>query len=157
MSNLTQKLISRDIKARQENRRGTVLTEPRLLNYDTASIDRTVYVVDVDIGASRPVRDVLVKSSSGQGGRAYAQVGKAVEIQRNEGGRWVVIGSADRIRNVGEIQYLDESTDSFSAGVPYGYTSRIRPYGFYADNLAYGTQGYGNAAIVDGDGNEVIL
>ena len=81
MSN-TQKLIERDIRARQENRRGVVLTEPKTLNYDTAAIDRTVFVVDVDIGATRPVRDVVVKSSSGLGGRAYAQVGKAIEIQR---------------------------------------------------------------------------
>lgn len=157
MKNSTQKLIDRDIRARQENRRGTVLTEPKLLNYDTASIDRTVFVVDVDIGASRPVRDVVVKSTSGLGGRAYAQVGKAVVIQRNEGGRWIAVGPADRIRNVGEVQELDEATGTFSAGTPVGYTSRRRPYDWYSDNLAYGVKGYGNYALVDGDGNEVDL
>lgn len=147
---ITQQLISRDIRARQETRRGTVLTEPRLLNYDTAAIDRTVFVVDVDIGASRPVRDVVVKSSSGQGGRAYAQVGKAIEIQRNQGGRWLAIGAADRVRSVGKLQEFDEVTGSFSAAVPDGYTSRRRPYDFYSTNLSYGIKGYGSSEIVDG-------
>jgi hypothetical protein len=157
MTNDTQRLIERDISARQETRRGTVLTKPRLLNYDTASINRTVFVVDVDIGATRPVRDVVVKSSSGKGGRAYAEVGKAVDIQRNQGGRWVVIGASDRIRATGEVQELNEATDTFSAGVPIGFTSRIRPYDFYSANLSYGIKGYGSSEIVDGNGVEINI
>lgn len=158
MSSNTQKLIDRDIRAKQELRRATVLTEPRAFNFDPAFLDRTVFVVDVDLpGSPRPIRDVVVKSSTGSGGRAYAQVGKAVEIQRNAGGRWIVIGAADRITTVGKAQELDEATDSFGASAPTGFTSLRKPYGFYAANGVYGQAGYGNTLIVDGDGNEVNL
>lgn len=157
MSNPTQQLIDRDIRTRTEVRRGTVLSEPKLLNYDTAAIDRTVYVVDVDIGATRPLRDVIVKSASGQGGRAYAQVGKAVEVSRSEGGRWFTIGAADRIRNAGEVQEFDEETETFTAGTPDGYTARRRPYDYYANNGTYGQAGYGDTFLVDSEGNEVTL
>jgi len=156
-SDITTQLIDRNIRARQETRRGTVLSEPKLLNYDTAAIDRTVYVVDVDIGASRPLRDVVVKSSSGQGGRAYAQVGKAVEVSRSEGGRWFTTGASDRIRNAGRAQELDEATDSFAAAAPQGFTAVRRPYNYYAVNGTYGQAGYGDTILVDADGTEVTL
>jgi len=105
----TQQLISRDIRARQELRRGTVLSNPRRVNFDPSQITSNLYVVDVDIGGRRPIRNVPVKSSSGNGGRAYAQRGKAVEIQRNAGGRWIVIGPADRVSSVGNTVLFDEA------------------------------------------------
>ncbi len=157
MTTPTQRLIDRDIRSRQEVRRGTVLSDPSPLNYDTAAIDRTVFVVDVDIGATRPIRNVIVKSSSGLGGRAYAQVGKAIEIQRNQGGRWFAIGAGDRIRNTALIEELDESTDVFGSPISDGFTFARRTYTYYRDNNVYGTKGYGNAVVVDSAGNEVNL
>jgi len=153
--NEVQKLIDRDIRARQEIRRGTVLTEPKILNMDASLLERTVFVVDVDIGASRPLRDVVVKSSNGEGGRAYAQQGKAVEIARNAGGRWIVIGSADRITAVAVVALLDESADTVTAGAPKGFTTGRRAFDYYSTNLAWGVKGFGNQVILDADGNEV--
>lgn len=150
-----QKLIDRDIRAKQEVRRGTVLTEPKILNMDASLLDRTVFVVDVDIGATRPIRDVLVKSSTGEGNRAYAQQGKAVEIARNAGGRWIVIGSADRITATSSVQLLDESDDTVSAGPPAGFSYGRRAFDYYSSNLAWGVKGFGNQVILDADGNEV--
>lgn len=157
MKTSTQQLVDRDIRSRQEFRRGTVLTDAKRVNYDTSGISSTVFVVDVDIGTNRPVRDVIVKSSSGIGGRAYAAVGKPVDIQRNQGGRWFCVGASDRVRSVGLAVEFDEATETFGAAVNDGFTSRRRPYSYYEDNLAYGTAGYGSAEIVDGDGNEVTL
>lgn len=154
----TQKLIDRDIRAKQEFRRGTVLTDAKRVNYDPANVTSTVYVVDVDIGAKRPIRDVIVKSVSGNGGRAYAQVGKPVDIERNQGGRWFCIGPSDRTRAIGQIQEFDESTETFSTGVPNGFTSIIRPYDYWQQpGNVYGSAGWGSYVIVDADGNEVIL
>lgn len=153
----TQQLIDRDIRSRQETRRGTVLTDAKRVNFDPANVDRTVYVVDVDIGTSRPIRDVIVKSSSGIGGRAYAQVNKPVDIQRNQGGRWFCIGASDRTRAIGEIQEFDEATETFGAGVPDGFTSTIRPYNYWVDAAnVYGSRGWGANIVVDSDGNEVV-
>jgi len=156
VSNVTQKLINRDIKARQETRRGTVLTDPRLLNYDTASINRSVFVVDVDIGATRPLRNVLVKSPVGAGGRGFAARGKAVEVQRNAGGRWIVVGASDRINSTSAVQLLDESNDTVSTGPPRGHTSIRRPFNYYSVHLSWGQRGFGDSIILDAEGNEVI-
>ena len=157
MSTATQQLIERDIRARQEFRRGTVLTDAKRVNYDLSGVTSTVYVVDVDIGAARPIRDVIVKSSSGIGGRAYAQVGKPVDIQRNQGGRWFCVGASDRVRNVGEVQEFDEATETFSVGVSDGFTSLIRPYDYWQDSAnQYGSRGWGASIVVDADGNEVV-
>ena len=151
-----QKLIDRDIRSRQGIRRGTVLTEPKILNMDASLLDRTVFVVDVDIGATRPLRDVLVKSSTGEGNRAYAGQGKAVEVARNAGGRWIVIGAADRITAVSVVQLLDESDDTTTAGPPAGFSFGTRAFDYYSSNLAWGIKGFGNQIILDADGNEVF-
>jgi len=157
MTTNAQKLANRDIRSRQEVRRGTVLTDLHTVAYDPSTLSATVFVVDVDIGATRPIRDVIVKSSSGTGGRAYASAGRAVEIQRNQGGRWFVIGAGDRIRNVGEVQDFDEATESFDAAVSAGFTSARRTYDFYGTNGTYGQAGYGHAVIVDTNGDEVTI
>ncbi len=159
MSNITQQLIERDIRARQEIRRGTVLTEIRLLDYNPGgnTLERNpVWVVDVDIGASRPVRNVIVKSPTGRGGREFASFGKAVEIQRNAGGRWIVIGTSDRIRNTTTIQTLNETTNLSTDGAAEGFTFVRRPYDFYLLNGTYGSAGYGDTFTADADGNEVF-
>lgn len=150
-----QKLIDRDIRAKQEIRRGTVLTEPKILNMDASLLDRTVFVVDVDIGATRPLFDVLVKSATGEGNRAYARQGMAVEIARNAGGRWIVTGSADRITSTSCVQLLDESNDSVGAAPNEGFTWGTRAFDYYSSNLAWGVKGFGNQVILDVDGNEV--
>lgn len=155
MSNVTQRLIDRDIRARQEIRRGTVLTEPRILNYDASAIDKSVFVVDVDIKATRPLRNVLVKSPTGSGDRSFAQQGKAVEIQRNAGGRWIVIGSADRITSTSAVQLLDESDNSVTVAADEGYSFGRRAFDYWATNLAWGSRGFGQQVILDAQGNEV--
>lgn len=157
MITATQKLIERDIRAKQEFRRGTVLTDAKRVNFDTSGVTSTVYVVDVDIGAKRPIRDVIVKSVSGNGGRAYAQVGKPVDIERNQGGRWFCIGASDRTRSVGKIQEFDETTETFSASIDDGFTFAIRPYDYWQQpGNVYGSPGWGANITVDADGNEVV-
>lgn len=153
----TQRLISRDIRARQELRRGTVLTDVRVVDFDTSGLTSTVFVVDVDIGANRVIQNVVVKSSTGQGAREFAQQGKAVEIQRNAGGRWIVIGPSDRIRGTGQVQLLDESTDTATASTDEGFGFGRRVFTYYADNGAWGVAGFGNSVALDASGNEVIL
>ena len=154
-STITQKLIERDIRARQESRRGVVLSDVRPLDFDTAGITSTVFVVDVDIGASRPLRDVIVKSATGRGSREFAQQGRAVEIQRNAGGRWMVIGASDRIKSTSAVVLLDESTDLTTAAPDEGFTYARRFFDYYSTNGAWGVAGFGNAVVHDAQGNEV--
>lgn len=157
MTSSIQRLISRDIRARQELRRGTVLTDPRRLNFDPSAITSNVYVVDVDIGAGRPIKNVPVKSISGLGGRSYALPGKAVEIQRNAGGRWIVIGPADRVTGVGTAQLLSEAAGSTTAGAGVGFRSVPRFFDYWEDPAhVWGSAGFGDTIILDGDGNEVL-
>jgi len=159
MSNVTQQLIDRDIRARQEVRRATVLTEVRLVEYNPGgnTLERNpVWVVDVDIGGTRPVRNVIVKSPTGRGGREFASFGKAIEIQRNAGGRWIVIGSSDRIRNTTSVQTLSETTNLSAAASNEGFTFVRRPYDFYLLNGSYGSAGYGDTFTADAAGNEVF-
>lgn len=157
MSNPTQQLVQRDARARQEVRRGTVLTDPRRFNYDPSTLSSNLYVVDVDIGGRRPLRNVPVKSSSGLGGRAYALPGKAVEVQRNAGGRWIVIGPADRVATVGAVTLYDEAAGTTSVGVPYGFRSIPRFFDYWESvEHVWGSPGFGDMILVDGNGNEVI-
>lgn len=158
MSSATQKLLQRDIRAGQEVRRGTVLTNPKRLNYDPAQVNSNLYVVDVNIGGSRPMRNVPVKSISGLGGRSFALPGKAVEVQRNAGGRWIVIGPADRVQATGTTQLFNEASQStvLSNGVGFRQVPRFFNYWQIAGN-AWGSRGFGDTIILDGDGNEVIL
>lgn len=163
MTTPTQRLISRDARARQETRRGTVLSDPGLVDFDPAGQASAVWVVRVDIGAGKPIDDVIVKSQTGNGGRAYAKNGAAVIIQKGSGGRWYCIGPSDRKRSTGSLNFLDESDDSTSAGVGTGLTSARKKYDFYQGDLPatpgsgrYGSKGYGNTQIFDANGDEVI-
>jgi len=155
-STVTQRLIARDLKSVRELRRGTVMTDIRALDFDQGGLTSTVFVVDVNIGAGNILRDVIVKSATGRGAREFAQPGKAVEVQRNAGGRWICIGASDRIKLTACVQELDESDDSASAVADEGFTYGRRVFTYYADNNAWGAAGFGNAVVLDAQGNEVL-
>ncbi len=158
----------RERKDATEERRATVLTEIRLLEMDVAGGNYPVNVVDVNIGGrnSRPVKDVIVKSTTGLGGRAYAARGQSIIIRRNQGGRWVAIGPADRVRLTGTVQFLDEDIDGAAGettGNGVGFTTRRAPYSYYKGDLPgtpgsgrYGNKGYPKSLVLDSEGNEVV-
>lgn len=157
--NPEQQLINRTISARDEILRATVLSEPVLTPFDTAGLRARMWLISVNVsGVSRPIEGVIVQSQTGTGGRQYARVGKPVLIKRNAKGRWLCIGPSDRITGVGNVQFLDESSEVGSAPTPgEGFTFDRVPFEFYAANglWANGTTPFNLVRRLDAQGNEV--
>lgn len=157
--NPEQQLINRQIEAREETRRATVLSEPVLKPFDTAGLRARVYTISVQIsGVERPIENVIVQSQTGTGGREYARIGKPVLIRRNAGGRWICVGPSDRTTGTGQIQILDESTEVASApSAGGGFTYQRVPFEYYANNglWANGTTPFNFVRRLDANGNEV--
>lgn len=157
--NPTEAIARRDRRNADELRRGTVVSDQKLVPYDTAGLRARVHVVDVDPGLSEVVKDVIVQSQTGTGGRAYATIGKTVFIRRNLGGRWMCIGPADRTSTTGEVQVLDESTElAGPASTGVGFTTKRRPFDYWMSSTSnvWGSAGFADMRTFDAEGNEVF-
>ncbi len=127
-----QRAIVREIRAANDRRRGTVLTELRKEFFRPAQLTGAMWVTDVAVsGADQVLRDVPVKIN-GHRARSYAAVGRPVFIERNARGRWQVIGPADRQVGQGSIVELDLDTDvATPSALSSGFTFRREPFEFY--------------------------
>lgn len=156
--NPTQLIANRDRRLADETRRATVKSSLKLIPYDTAGLRARVWVIDVDIGQGELLRNVIVQSTTGTGGRQYASLGSGVLLRRNLGGRWLCVGPADRTIKTGQIQILNEITDAVTAAVAdSGFTSVRQPFEYYAtgSRWANGTTPFNFVLITDASGNEV--
>ncbi len=123
-------LINKEIDARRELVRGTVMTDIRQVNFDPTGAQFPTYVVDVDVGGDRIMQNVPVKTA-GSRGRFYARPGFPVYLEKNAQGRYQVIAAGDRKISSGSLILLNEDTDAASAGVGVGFTQIIEPFLFY--------------------------
>ena len=156
--NPVDRIARRDRKNANEQRRGTCVSDPILKNYDLSGGNSPVWVIDIDAGFTELVRDVIVQSQTGTGGRAYARTGKPISMQRNQGGRWICTGPSDRISTTGDIQFLTESTSSATAATPgVGFISTREPFEFYASagRWANGSIPFNVITVADAQGNPV--
>lgn len=126
--NADRDLARREIEsARKQRIRGTVLTEPRLVDFH--GITGATWVVDVDIGRARPLAAVPVKLNSA-GSRSYARVGAPVWLER-DGGRYQVVAASDRLVRAASVVTLDEDTGDTGDGGSSGVTVVREPFTYY--------------------------
>lgn len=128
-----RKFVQREVENRavKERVRGRVMSLPALKEFDPTGGASLTWVVDVDIGRNRLLRDVPVKLSAARS-RAYARIGAAVFLERNARGRFQVVSQADRVQQPGVITVLNEDTDvAAPSGSTTGFTLRPDIYDFY--------------------------
>ena len=118
-------LIRRSLKAKASTRIGTVMTTPVMFNMDNSAGGAPVWVVDVEIGSNRLLKNIPVKSGSDRS-IEYAKRGMAVKLERTAYGRWVVVGPGDRVTAPLVIKHYDINTKVASSTVSRGF-SVFRP------------------------------
>jgi len=90
------------------------------------------WVVDVDIGKNRPLRDVPIKAG-GEGSHFYADLGQTVRLHRNAQGRYDIIGPGDRVTATTQITEYDLTSGDETAASTLGFTFQIVPFEYYAN------------------------
>lgn len=159
--NRQKELISREITGASDVLRGQIVSPVTFKLFDPSGAKDLTPVADVDVGSNRIVRNVIVRQA-GARGRAFAQIGLAVEIRRGQRGRWVVVGPSDRVPKFGTVVELDEDTGGTTALPNDGVDVVKQAYDYYRGDLPgtpgsglYGTPGYPKYLQVDALGNEV--
>ncbi len=156
-----QRVINREVRAKREYRVGTVLTDPRITDFDGNGSG--VWVVDVEVGDNNFLKNVPVKAS-GSGRRFYAQCGQTVLVRRNAGGRFDVTGPGDRAANPVVEKSYDLAALTEISSVNIGFTSERVAFSYYAtlDGTAPlgvlwadGTTEFNLVRTLDADGNPV--
>lgn len=154
-------LITREVNAAGQQIRGRVMSDPVQKNFEVIGMSQFTWVVDVDIGSDRLLRDVPVKIN-GPKARFYARVNQPVFLQKDAQGRYQVIGPADRVKQQGRICFLDEDDGLVSPTVPLGFDLIVQPFEFYEGTGVPGgglwndgVHGFPEITKVDQDGNEV--
>lgn len=160
MSDL-KNLITREIKTSRERLRGRVVTQPTQKNFDPSGGLSLTWVADVDIGSDQILRDVPIKIA-GPKARFYALIDAPVFLEKDAQGRWQMIAAADRARQQGSLQLLDEDDDVATPSGDIGFTTVRRAYEFYEGTgipggsfYNDGVHGYPEVTVLDQDGNEV--
>lgn len=154
-------LINREIDARREMIRGRIVSQPTFKNFDGIGAQFLTPVVDVDVGAERPLRDVPVKIN-GPKARFYAKIGSPVFLAKDAQGRYQVVGPADRAKEQGSVRLVSISAGTSTAAGNIGLQFIRQPFEFYqADSVPGnslwndGVNGFPKFTILDGSGNEV--
>jgi hypothetical protein len=153
-------LIKREIKGRQQFIVGKILSLPSLVNFEVTAAPR--WVVDVDIGANRPLRRVPIKGGS-DGQRFYANLGQTVLLRRNAFGRYEVVSQGDRVTgdtSSFKTYTLDDPNAKTSSSL--GFRADPVTFIFYANigdpgnsRWADGTTPFPLVRVLDGAGNPV--
>ena len=141
MSNL-KRLIRREINRQREVKIGTVLTEPKLVDFDGMGIG--LWCIDVHFGGEDYLRNVPVKAVHS---RFFAQVGQTVALRKGAQGRWEAVGPGDRAIGsmVAKTYDLETRTEQTTGSI-----------GFYSERVGlqyYSTlDGTSPTGIIFGDG-----
>lgn len=122
-------IIRREILARHQTMVGTVVSDQSLIEFDASASGSESWVVDVDIGSNRIIRDVVIKA--GTRGRFFAQRGQTVSLHRNSLGRFDIVGPADKLTGVANLNTYDINANTLTASSLTGFVTVFRPYEYY--------------------------
>lgn len=164
MSGDLKQLITREIKSVKEQIRGRMMTDPVQKEFDVVGMSELTWVADVDVGDDdQLLRDVPIKIN-GPKARFYARRDSPVFLEKNEQGRYQIIGPADRIRQQGSLCILDEDTEITTPSGDIGFTLVTQAFEFYqgptppTPGTSFwndGVHGFPEITKLDSDGNEV--
>ena len=161
MSGELKELIRRENLSIKQQIRGRMMSDPVQKNFDVIGIAQLTWVADVDIGGDQLLRDVPIKIN-GPKARFYARRDSPVFLEKNEQGRYQVIGPADRQRQQGTLCLLDEDDGIVSQAGAIGFDLVVRPFEFYINTGVPGesfwndgVHGFPEITKLDADGNEV--
>lgn len=150
-----RRLIRQEIIARQQTIIGKVLSQRVRKDYDAGG--GPVWVVDVDVGGERIMRDVLVKGGS-DGTTRYADRGQTVALRRNSLGRFDVIGPGDKvIGTTVVIDYVVATGIDNGTGVDFGFSHIARPYSFYRGPTVFVSGAPNFTFTLVGGGNDTLF
>lgn len=163
MSEVKQ-LITREIKAVQEQLRGRVVSPPKQANFDVIGAGEFAWMVDVDVGSDQQLlRDVPIKIN-GPKARFYAAVDSPVFLAKDSQGRYQVIGPADKAPEQGTLCLLDEDAGTVSPAGNIGFRTVRQAFEFYQGPTPPtpgtslwndGVHGFPEITVLDAAGNEV--
>lgn len=126
----TVQLIRKEIIGRELEFVATVISDPQLINFDTSAAGAPVWVVDLEIGGTRPVVNVPIKAS-GSGARFYAQLGQTVKVRRTALGRMYVVGPGDTTIGTKVTTEYELDSGDIDVVVNLGFSNQKLPYEFY--------------------------
>ena len=162
MSTETQKLrdfVKREVRAGGESITGTVLTPPKLKNFGAG--ESSVWVADVAIGSNRQLKNLPIKGGANRS-RSYADLGQSVNLRRNTGEKFQIVGPGDKIIAVTQIKTYTIGDINPLATTQQGQQILRRPFSYYKGDLPgapnsglWGTAGFPKIDTVDGDGNPI--
>ncbi len=158
MSSL-KNLIRREVDRQKEVKIGTVISEPRISDFDGNGSG--VWVVDLYLGDEDYLRNVPVKAVRS---RFYAQLGQTVAARKSAQGRYEVVGPGNRVMGTRKDKTYDLETRNQQSSANTGFSSERVPFSHY-ETLdggaplgvlwADGVTPFNLVRIVDGDGNPV--
>jgi hypothetical protein len=125
-----KRLIGREVRRSRARMRGVVASVPQQKFFNPSGLQGLTWVVDVDIGQGRLLRNVPIKINGPQA-RLYAKLGMPVFLERDSGQRWQIISPADRLNGIATVQIFDEDLTTTAAGDSFGVTVTREPFEFY--------------------------
>jgi hypothetical protein len=129
-----KRYVRREIIARRETLVGTVVSDLAFVEFDASTLGAESWVVDVNIGGNRLLRNVLVKA--GERGRFYAQRGQTVALRRNAQGRFDVVAPADRVMGSATVTSYDINGLAVTNTTSSGFALEVMPFEFYMGDVA---------------------
>jgi hypothetical protein len=150
-----RRMIRQEIIAREPEIVGKVLQSRSLMEFDGSSGGSPVWVVDVDIGGDKILKNVPVKGGSGMR-RAYANIGQTVMLRRNALGRFDIVSPGDRVAGISKGNSYDLTTGAATAQPDQGFVVGAEPYSFYqgpeviadpAETMQFALVGGGNDTL----------
>lgn len=130
MSDL-KRLINREIDRKQVRIRGRVASDPIQVNFDPGGGQFLQWVCSViPENGPRVLENVPIKIN-GPKARFYCRVDSPVFLERNEQGRYQVVGPADRQMRSGEVVLFDEDANTLQDGGATGFNVVREAFQFY--------------------------
>lgn len=146
--------IKREIQKRNETVNGTVISPPKLKEFNTGA--SSVWVADVNINADEPLRDVPIKAGA-NGSRFYADLNQVVLLRRNLLEQFQIIGPGDRSQTITPVKKTYTIGDlNPNTTANFGQSAVRRPFSFYKGptpgtpgTSLWGTPGFPKIVIID--------
>lgn len=150
-----RRLIRQEIAAKQQTIIGKVLSQRVRKDFDAGG--GPVWVVDIDVGGERILRDVPVKGGS-DGTVRYADRGQTVALRRNSLGRFDVVAPGDKVIGITAVVDIVIATGADAGtGVDYGFTHYPRPFSYYRGPTTFASGAPTFTFTLVGGGNDTLF